>query len=300
MFRYIGSEKWVKLQKELEGKNGAERCKERDSSGLSLLSMSFGFGAPLDIIKQILEMDPVQADSRDLYGASPLHIACLNGASKESVLYLLKKHRQLAFTLDKDRRSPLHHSVECLCRDEIDFVPGVQIIKALVEVYPASIHQSDKHRDTPIDLVQLARSDADPDSKEEINRLKKLYLMLTGISVRLYKDNKARCEENGYNIVKCELTKEGVVRSTTSTKSSISAASSFVTTFTNRETVNGMDLSTVGDTDMIAPAKQLDRNLSVAENEDGDGNSKFLPVVKKSSLGKKSKKRNIIKFWKTK
>jgi len=195
MFKYyIEGQHWAKLRKEVARKAGTNRCMERDESGLSLLGMAFGFEAPLDIIKAILEMDPTQADSRDNFGASPLHVACLNGASAEAVLYLLHKYQHLASLPDTDRRIPLHHAVECLCRNEIQFNEGIQIINALVEVYPDSIHASDKHMHSPIDIVQLVRNDARPETKDS-NRLAQLYFVLKGISVRVYTLNKAKYEE---------------------------------------------------------------------------------------------------------
>ena len=283
MFKYIERGNWAKLRKLLAMNAGEteQRCKEQDESGLSLLGMALGFEAPLDIIQAILEMDPVQINSRDLYGASPLHIACLNGASVESVLYLLQKREDLAFLNDKDRRIPLHHAVECLCLNEIGFNEGIHIINALVEVHPDSIRASDKHHDSPIDIVQMARMDACPASKDA-NRLAKLYSVLSGISVRLYKLNKAKSEEKGYD----GNTKEDKGRSAISTKDN-SVASSFITSFTNKETVRGMDLSTVGDTD-IAPPRQQDRNTSVG-NEDARKN------MKATSLKKKKSKKSIIK-----
>jgi len=289
LFKYIKREKWGKLRKVL-AKKGAERSIERDASGLSLLGMAFGFEAPLDIIQSILELDPAQADSRDFYGASPLHVACLNGASVESVLYLIKKSRHLTSSMDKDRRIPLHHAVECLCRNEIDFNQGVQIINALVEVHPGSIHAIDKHGDSPIDLVQLARISTRSES-EDASRLAKLYSVLNCISVRVYTLNKAKSEEKGYD----GNTKDDGGRFTISTKGS-SVASSFVTNFTNMDTVIGMELSTVEDAD-IAPVRQQDRNIS-AGNE--DVNSTTLPVKASLSASGKKAKKSLIKFWKKK
>eukprot|EP00979_Chaetoceros_neogracilis_P002601 scaffold435_cov275-Chaetoceros_neogracile.AAC.53 len=282
MFKFIERKKWTKLRKILARKAGTDRCTERDESGLSLLGMAFGFEAPLDIIKSILEMDPTQADSRDSFGASPLHVACLNGASAEAVLYLLHKCQHLSSSMDKDRRIPLHHAAECLCRDEIEFNEGIQIINALVDVYPDSIHASDKLRDSPIDIVQLARYHARPDSKDS-NRLAQLYLVLKDISVRVYKLNKDKSEEEGYTAH--EMRKEDGSRFTNSTTSS-SVASSFVTTFSNKETVRGMELSIMGNGDR-APAKQDNKQLTPGNGE--------LDIP---DNGKKTKSK--LKFWKKK
>jgi len=288
----IEGQHWTKLRKILARKAGTDRCTERDESGLSLLGMAFGFEAPLDIIKSILEMDPTQADSRDNFGASPLHVACLNGASAEAVLYLLHKCQHLTSLIDTDRRIPLHHAVECLCRNEIEFNEGIQIINALVEVYPDSIHAADKHSHSPTDLLQLVRNNARPDSKDS-NRLAQLYLVLKGISVRVYKHNKAKYEVEGHIVL--NTTKEDGNRSSTSTKGS-SCASSFVTTFTNNETVRDMDLSIMGDEDSVL-ANHLNTKLMALK---GDAYNADVPDKSPFSTSQKTSMKSKLKFWKKK
>ena len=90
MFRYIENQKWKKLRRMLKRSNGKDLCRERDDSGLTLLGMALGFEAPLDIIQSILAMDPSQITATDFFGASPLHVACLNAASPEAVKYLVQ------------------------------------------------------------------------------------------------------------------------------------------------------------------------------------------------------------------
>mmetsp|Transcript_26982 Transcript_26982/g.39947 ORF Transcript_26982/g.39947 Transcript_26982/m.39947 type:complete len:331 (+) Transcript_26982:99-1091(+) len=304
MFKYIEGQKWVKLRKILARNAGKEQRTERDESGLSLLGMALGFEAPLDVIKAILEMDPAQAGSRDFYGATPLHVACLNGASLEAVLYLLGTKKELASTPDKDRRIPLHHAVECLCRNEIDFDQGLEIVNALINAHSQSIHHSDKHRDSPIDLVQLARIDTEPDSTDA-KRLEKLYSVLRDMSVKVYKTKKLRWEAVGYTH-KLKST-DHLSKGTASTQG-CSVASSHVTNFTNRESVGGMDLSTLGGDfeDKPEPKKLAPRDkcsgiklatilqLSIASDQ-SDTSSKKSP---KTSQSEKKVKKNKFKFWK--
>ena len=307
MFKYIEGQKWKKLRKILARNAGKEQRTERDESGLSLLGMALGFEAPLDIIKAILAMDPAQAGSRDFYGATPLHVACLNGASLEAVLYLLLTKKELASTLDKDRRIPLHHAVECLCRNEIDFDQGLEVINALLNAHPSSIHHSDKHRDSPIDLVQLARIDTESDSKDS-KRLEKLYSILRDMGVEVYKTKKLRWEAIGYTHKL--ISTDHLSKGTSSTFGS-SVASSHITNFTNRESVGGMDVSTVGG-DFEDPMKLAQKDKATATqlaanqlatilqessaSDPLDASSKSSPNL--SASEKKVKKKKGFLFWK--
>jgi hypothetical protein len=286
MFHFIEGQKWNKLRKMFNRKTCKEMCAERDDSGLSLLGMALGFEAPLDIIKSILETDPSQANITDCFGATPLHVACLNGASPEAVLYLLDQHTHLAKARDRDNRLPLHHAVECLCRDEIEFNEGAQVINYLIEAYPDAIHASDKHQDSPIDLVQLARMKSTIDSKE-FKRLSNLYVMLREISIRVYKNKKVKWEGAGYDTMKMKMC-DAKSRSTVSTKES-SIASSFNT---NRDTQEGMKSS---DFDSDKHESSMDHGAaagpcSAASYEEGTSTIN-------SESPKKTKKIRL-KFWK--
>jgi hypothetical protein len=288
MFHYIEGQKWNKLRKMLNRKTCKEMCSERDDSGLSLLGMALGFEAPLDIIKTILVTDPSQAHIIDCFGATPLHVACLNGASPEAVLYLLNHYSHLAKARDRDNRLPLHHAVECLCRDEIEFNEGAQVINYLIEVFPDAIHASDKHHDSPIDLVQLARMKSTIDSKE-FKRLSNLYVMLRDIGIRVYKNRKLQWESAGYDATCTKVNScDTKSRSTVSTKDS-SVGSSFNT---HRETFEGMKLSDF----------DSDKNEYNSENRVAAGPSSAASYEEGSSTinseSPKKTKKIRLKFWK--
>jgi hypothetical protein len=244
-FRYIENQKWKKLRRMLKRSNGKEMCRERDDSGLTLLGMSLGFDAPLDIMEQILTLDPSQITATDFFGASPLHVACLNAASIEAVEYLLKfSNNTLADSRDKDERVPLHHSVECLCRNEIDFIEGTRVIKKLMEAAPNSIHCSDRRNDSPLDLVQLARMEVRVDSKE-FSRLSKLYFFLRGLSVEHYKIMRTIWE--GKNIAVFEKEVDGSGSVSTKVTQDLSRNSSHITNFSIKDTIGDMAISSCDD-----------------------------------------------------
>ena len=280
LFKHIEGQKWKKLRKLLKRRNANEFVQEKDDSGLSLVGMALGFEAPLDIIKSILTLDPNQSDATDFFGANPLHVACLNGASLEAVQYLLGNYRHLASRRDKDFRVPLHHAVECLCRDEIDFTEGTKVVDALIEVHPDSIYASDKHDDSPIDLVQVARMEVRNESKDA-KRLMRLYVYLRRISVKVYRDRKERWEMEGPAIT---VNAEKADAKSVSTKKTqeTSLTSSHITSYSNKDTVGEMEVS------------YSDPKTAGLQAPDG------LRSVDKSdhSVSGKKQKGNRLRFWK--
>jgi hypothetical protein len=247
-FRYIENQKWKKLRRMLKRSNGKDLCRERDDSGLTLLGMALGFEGPLDIIQSILAMDPSQITATDFFGASPLHVACLNAASLEAIKYLLQfsKGTNLAETRDKDLRVPLHHIVECLCRNEIDFIQGTKVIETLIQAAPDSIHASDKHNDSPVDLVQLARMEVPTESKE-YRRLSRIYCFLQGISMHCYKGHKKKWEDMGFDASQKDVDSgiHNAVKTIVATKSTqgMTLKSSHMTMLSTKNTFGDMEIS---------------------------------------------------------
>lgn len=201
LFGFVQNHQWRKLKRALRKKKGARLCSERDSSGLYLLGIALGYGAPLDVIRLIVSVDPAQLNAVDKFGANALHIGCLNGAPFDIIKYLLRNGvGNLISDADSDNRVPLHHSVECLCQNEIDFSQGVKVIVSLCEISPTLIHHQDRRGDTPIDLVQIA-SQTVPSEGEYAQRLRWLYGFLREISIQVYKRRKTAWEEAGHEMV---------------------------------------------------------------------------------------------------
>lgn len=203
LFEFVQNHKWRKLKRALRKKKGARLCSERDSSGLYLLGIALGYGAPLDIIRLIVSVDPAQLNAVDNFGANALHIGCLNGAPFDIIKYVLRNGTgNLISDPDSDNRVPLHHAVECLCRNEIDFSEGVKVIVSLCEVSPTLIHHQDQRGDTPIDLVQIASQTIPSEGDTSYGqRLRWLYGFLREISIQVYKRRKSAWEEAGHEKV---------------------------------------------------------------------------------------------------
>ncbi len=201
LFQLIHRQKWRKLRRLIKGRSGKKLCKECDGTGLFLLGIALGFHAPIDIIQLILQTDPEQILQKDLYGANPLHMACLNGASIETVKLLIESHGKelMINAFDNDNRTPLHQCVECICRNEIEYLEGCQVIYALFAAEGGTdmLHHQDAHGDTPLGIVQAALTHYDCMNVES-SHLNHLYSNLLKYSGEIYKSKRRIWEAAGY------------------------------------------------------------------------------------------------------
>ncbi len=200
LFQLIHDCKWNKLRKTLKSAKAYSLCQQRDCSNLTCLALALAFGAPPDIIESILKVDPSLASMSDNFGATALHVACLNGASIESINTLLDTNQSmdLVMGLDCDKRSALHHAVECACAsaERKEDYNSIEVIHRLCEIAPDLIHSQDKDGDCAIDLVQIMMCDAEAES-EYYERLYQLHRFLRDISVKVYKKKKKVWESEG-------------------------------------------------------------------------------------------------------
>jgi len=210
LFQYVVRRNWKKLCRLLKRKKGdyIESCKARDSTGLSLFCFAIASGAPNDVLDTILKIDPKQSHSADCFGATPLHIACLNGAPVRAIKYLIKIRGELVKAQDIDLRVPLHHAVECLVRDEISFHDGIECIQRLCDADSTLIHSTDKYSDSPIDLLQGAIAVMNIRKDKRYDALYKLYNFLTELSIKEHKRKKLYWESQGYDTSE-EMTTDG-------------------------------------------------------------------------------------------
>ncbi len=136
-------------------------------------------------------------DAVDEYGATALHVGCLNGVSLESIQFILSKNLELVTVLDFDNRSALHHSVEYICNDGgIDDPNNIKILTILCNAAPEMINVQDNDGGTPIDLVQALKIKLKVDT-DHYQHLDSIYIFLRGVSVKVYKENKRLWEEEG-------------------------------------------------------------------------------------------------------
>jgi hypothetical protein len=192
LFQYAEKEKWRKVRRALFRPRAPIFVKERDSTGLTFLGLCVGLDAPIDILVRILSLHPQQAFEVDLFGASALHIACLNGASIQAVQLLTDACKGLVSTVDADDRLPIHHTADCLSRDEMDVNRCVDVMRLMLNIEPEIINARDKNGDTPVDLIQRARCE---DNNETLDyNLKRVYCFLRDAYVQLWRIKKLHWE----------------------------------------------------------------------------------------------------------
>ena len=201
--------RWRAIRKKLCSNNAMQFIRIRGLEGLSSLSIALCHGAPKDIIEKMIDIDPALALQTDFLGATPLHLACLNGSDLASIKLLGEKYPSLITTCDKDGRLPLHHAVEYVCRLERagDSVVSnsIEVIKELLKTFPETIHCIDKLGDGPLDIAHLIMAETDTSFEEDastFSRVEFTYKLLKKVSIDIYLKRKRQWEEDGYDTSK--------------------------------------------------------------------------------------------------
>jgi len=201
IFQMIEKEQWSEVWKIIKTSRGKKICMRTDTSGLSVLGLALGFHAPLDIIAELLKINPNSSTERDMFDAVPLHLACLNGVSSNIVKYLMNHDNNIATLIrDNDKRLPLHHAVEYAVevKDTKDVEDvDLEVIKLLCSMTPAAVRMSDIHGDSPIDLAQMVKVQAVDVENPIYRRADKVYQVLKEANIRLYRLEKRRAEGFG-------------------------------------------------------------------------------------------------------
>jgi hypothetical protein len=228
VFQLIERKEWTNLRRLLNGDRGQELCQQIDGSGLTCLALALGCEAPIDIIKAMVEIDPSLPGRCDKYGASAIHIGCLNGSSIDSLSYLLSQNRELARQVDADNRCALHHVVEFACCNisgkRYDICDGVgtrkkhddfslELLRKVFETAPEMIHALDDFGGTPIDLIQLVKIGIESTDSEEYKRHDRLYQLLKELSVTEYRAKKQLWEMESFSTTRKISTIKGYRRS---------------------------------------------------------------------------------------
>lgn len=138
----------------------------------------------------------------DPFGSNILHLACYNGASAEAIDYIFScfepsQNVDLVIAGDKEGRTPLQLSAECICRDKIDLKEGMAVIQKLYDVYPNAIHVMDESDQTVLDSVHSSLQHIHTQSSE-YKRLLELYTFLRSLCRNAYTTKKITWEAEGY------------------------------------------------------------------------------------------------------
>jgi len=194
----IEKEQWKEVQKIIQTSRGRKICIQTDTSGLSVLGLALGYHAPLDIVAEILKINPNSSMERDMFNAVPLHVACLNGVSFNVVKHLMNHDDNTSALLgDNGNRLPLHHAVEYAIQmrdDQDDEDNAIAVIKLLCSAAPEVVRMRDISGESPIDLAQMVKVQAVDVDNRNYKRANKVYQIMKEANIRLYRLEKRRAE----------------------------------------------------------------------------------------------------------
>lgn len=209
LFQYASKKKWktirnvlkrLERQRNTGDSDNLSLIQQRDSTGLSFFSLCFGLNAPIDILSKICDLDPNQAYQVDVFGASAMHIACLNGVPLQSIASSAMPI-SLVSSKDADGSLPIHLLMVCLGRNEIEGTSAMDIVDWMIDVDPDILFTQDNLGFTPVDIIQSVRISVDPSSIEG-QRLKSIYGHLQKAYIKCWRMKKCRWESTSHEIVK--------------------------------------------------------------------------------------------------
>ena len=233
IFKFIQDQEWDKVAKILKIDAGSA-CRLVDKTGLTpLAAVSASSYAPVELILTMIEAYPDAVLISDDNGATPLHLACLNGTTPGIVDLLLEGHEsQIETMVDNRNYTVLHHAVEyvCLlienrysyketensqstCSIASEHGDYLEIVKILCKAGPGMVHRCTKDSgDTPLDIPQviLYRQRITKSSRYEnlARRLLEVYQLLRETSIKYYINQKKNWESSRFieqkHSVNCE------------------------------------------------------------------------------------------------
>jgi ankyrin repeat protein len=194
----VENKQWHKVKTLIHSPNALKETGLIDSTGLTFLGLCVAFSAPEEILRRVLELHPQHIFTQDVYDATVLHIACLNAASLETVTFLINACKDLVNVPDIDGRLPIHHAVECICRDQISLETSIAVMTANIDIDPNILTSVDNNGCTVIDIIHEARC-RETNTTTENERLWKAYSFLKQCSINNWMIKKKIWEEMGSN-----------------------------------------------------------------------------------------------------
>lgn len=175
----------------------SQLCEFRDETGLTFLACALGYNAPIDVIHDVMKVDPSLARVKDVHKATALHVACLNGARIDAIDLVVSQYPDLVTQLDGDLRCPLHHAVEYACLYGHEGYSYLDVIEILSSKESEMIYSVDKIGDTPVDIIQSFKQKFSVKSSE-YHRLQIICDVLRERGIEHYKEKKKKWETEGY------------------------------------------------------------------------------------------------------
>lgn len=249
MFRCMEKGKWDKAHKILKANSSAIRHVV-DASGLTPLALAVSYHAPEYFVRDILRADPESPQKVDSFGATPLHLACLNGTTPEIVRIIMDQDNgQSAKAVDRGNCSVLHHAVEYICLlienryssfadTDTDTITTEhedyhQIIKLICSRAPQVVHIKTKDGgDTPLDIPNIIMLKPGNNIPQMQERLSEVYQHLKRVSISVYRQRKRLWESaSAHSPDNKAIGCDGSVPSMMSSNASSSAVSRSISLF---------------------------------------------------------------------
>ena len=134
--------RWDELVRLVRGPEGRARAMERDEYGHLALHGVAAFGAPVDVVRALLDAYPQGAQVTDYRSSSlPLHYAAYNKVPVGVVRALLDTYPQGAQAVDNIGCLPLHVAA----RNQT-----VEVVRALLDTYPQGAQMTNNHGRLPL------------------------------------------------------------------------------------------------------------------------------------------------------
>lgn len=152
-FKYVQEKKWSTIRKLIHRRS--DLILTRSSLNLTFLSYCIAHEAPLDLLLLIHKQDPGQILEFDVFGCNVCHIACINSVSPKIMKWIISRNSDLVSSTDVDKRLPIHHLAEAICRDEIQAKRTIKVMDAMIKVNPELLFSVDVRGNTVIDQLQL-------------------------------------------------------------------------------------------------------------------------------------------------
>uniref|UniRef100_A0A6U4A9D2 Uncharacterized protein n=2 Tax=Ditylum brightwellii TaxID=49249 RepID=A0A6U4A9D2_9STRA len=102
--------------------------------------------APTNFLEQLLQIHPTSiVKEESAYRRTPLHIACKNGSSVETISFLLRQNKDCAARQDSMGRIPLHYA--------LSNGDSLEIVEKLLKASPISVGATDNGGWTPLHVA---------------------------------------------------------------------------------------------------------------------------------------------------
>lgn len=180
LWRLVQSRSWAEVNRRLIKMPGDKKeelpsdCRllREAHAKLPILSFAIWVQAPVDVLINMMTVDPSALYHQDTNGRMPMHIACIKLPTPELVDHMLALDPTLVSISDKQGNLPIHYAVETACRQDRD-ADWVELVESLLITKIDTCVARNASSLTPVDLAR----------RLDQKKYKKAYAMLLKTAV---------------------------------------------------------------------------------------------------------------------